>query len=135
MQTFLEFQTALWLARFMNLYIKSGWLRSVAKEHNSRYVDSWPLEEILIVVTEFLYEVKHPPKYLKKVRFLKSYNKIHYIWTRLVRKLNSKFLRAKDYYKKQYIFWEVAFITFAELHGHSCLGRVASSIYFCMDIC
>lgn len=39
-KTFLEFQSALWLARFINLYTRSGWFMSLANEHSSLYVDS-----------------------------------------------------------------------------------------------
>lgn len=38
-RTFLEFHMAWWLARFMNLYTRSGWFRSLAREHSSLYVD------------------------------------------------------------------------------------------------
>ena len=35
LQTFFEFQRALWFARDMNLYTRSGLFRSLASEHNS----------------------------------------------------------------------------------------------------
>ena len=45
--TFFEFQIALWLAKFINLYIKSGLFIEVASEQSSLYVDSLPLKATL----------------------------------------------------------------------------------------
>ena len=40
--TFFEFHSALWLARFMNLYTRSGLFKSLAREHSSLYVERLP---------------------------------------------------------------------------------------------
>lgn len=46
--TFFESQIARWLTRCMNLYTRSGWLVSEAREHNSLYVDRFPPEGVVI---------------------------------------------------------------------------------------